>query len=135
MEADVIREDTEKAFTVAVGKLSKKIGAQREMVMEMLEEALQGKPVVEKDPNNLLKFYAKLQSMYSMAEDTGRAGEFETRSTTDCILKKKLPHLTAKWCRKQRLSEMSFLPRTGIGNGNSDFHPRRNGIGIPHFRP
>ena len=35
----------------------------------------------------------------------------------------------------QRLSEMGFLPRNGIGNGIFDFRPRRNGIGIPLFRP
>ena len=35
-----------------------------------------------------------------MAEETGRALDFDTKSTIDAVLKKKLPHLTAKWFKK-----------------------------------
>ena len=66
----------------------------------MLEEALAGKPVTEKDINGLLVFFTELSSAHELAETTGRAADFDTKSTIDAVLRKKLPHLTAKWFKK-----------------------------------
>ena len=66
----------------------------------MLDELLQGKPVPEKDANALLEFYGKLSSTFAIAEETERGHEFETRTTMEAILRKKIPHLSAKWTEK-----------------------------------
>ena len=66
----------------------------------MLEEILQGKAVQARNPSTLLDFYAKLLSVYTLAEETGRAADFETPTTIDSILKRKVPFLADKWCKK-----------------------------------
>ena len=66
----------------------------------MLEATLGGKPISEKDPQGLLNFYADLSRVHCLAEETGRAQDFDAKSTIDAVLKKKLPHLTAKWFKK-----------------------------------
>ena len=100
VESEVLRDDAEAAFNSAVDKLKRKFDARRETALEMLEEALSGKPVAEKDINGLLVFYTELSSAYELAETTGRALDFSTKSTIDTVLRKKLPHLTAKWFKK-----------------------------------
>ena len=66
----------------------------------MLEDLMTGKQVNKKDHNGMLSFYANLQSIFALAKETGREKDFEAESVTDTILQKKLPHLTAKWCKK-----------------------------------
>ena len=66
----------------------------------MLKEVLQGKVIQARDPSSLLDFYAKLLSVYTLAEETGRAADFETPTTIDSILKRKVPFLADKWCKK-----------------------------------
>ena len=56
--------------------------------------------VQARDPSTLLDFYAKLLSVYTLAEETGRAANFETPTTIDSILKRKVPFLADKWCKK-----------------------------------
>ena len=71
-----------------------------ETALEMLEDALAGKVIGEKDHAALLNFYAKLMSVYTLAKETGRALDFEARSVIETILKKKLPHLMDAWYKK-----------------------------------
>ena len=100
IESDVIRRDAGRALEEAMKKLQRKFGVRRETALEMLEELLAGKPVGEKDHNALLDFYARLLSIYSLAQETGRAEDFEARSVVETILKKKVPHLMVKWFKK-----------------------------------
>ena len=100
VEAETLRGDAEAAFAGALDKLNKKFGTRRETALEMLDELLGGKPVSDKDPNAQLDFYARLSSVYSLAQETGRANDFETRSVVDTILRRKLPHLLQKWFKK-----------------------------------
>ena len=75
---------------------------------------MQGKAVQARNPSTLLDFYAKLLSVYTLAEETGRAADFETPTTIDSILKRKVPFLADKWCKKavkhfaQHEIELSF---------------------------
>ena len=100
VETDVLREDAETALSDAMGKLNRKFGVRRETALEMLEDLLGGKQVGERDHGALLMFYAKLQSVHSLAMETGRAADFETKSVVETILRKKLPHLMNKWFKK-----------------------------------
>ena len=100
IEADTLRDDAEAAVEAATSRLTKTFGARRETAKEMLEEILQGKAVQARDPSTLLDFYAKLLSVYTLAEETGRAADFETPTTIDSILKRKVPFLADKWCKK-----------------------------------
>ena len=100
IESDVIRKDAGKALDEAMSKLQRKFGVRKETALEMLEELLAGKPVGEKDHNALLDFYARLLSLYSLAQETGRAADFEARSVVETILRKKVPHLMVKWFKK-----------------------------------
>ena len=92
VESDVLRDDADAAFTAAVARLKRKFDTRQETALEMLEDALSGKPISEKDPQGLLNFYADLSNVHCLAEGTGRALDFDARSTMDTILKKKLPH-------------------------------------------
>ena len=100
IEADTLRDDAEAAVEAATTRLTKTFGTRRETAKEMLEEILQGKVVQARDPSTLLDFYAKLLSVYTLAEETGRAADFETPTTIDSILKRKVPFLADKWCKK-----------------------------------
>ena len=117
IEADVIRKDAKVALREAIQKLEKKFGVRRETALEMLEELLAGKPLGEKDHNALLDFYARLQSIYSLAKETGRSADFEARSVVDAILKKKIPHLMVKWFKKS----VRHLRDNGKDLGFEDF--------------
>lgn len=115
IEAETLRGDADAAFAGAVDKLNKKFGTRRETALEMLDELLGGKAVSDKDPNALLDFYARLSSVYSLAQETDRASDFETRSVIDAILRKKLPHLLQKWFKKsvkhqrERSADLRFV--------------------------
>lgn len=100
VETDVLRKDAEVALEDAIGKLNRKFGVRRETALEMLEELLTGKVIGEKDHSLLLTFYAKMQSVYALAKETGRAADFEAKSVVDTILRKKLPHMMNKWFKK-----------------------------------
>ena len=100
IEADTLRDDADAALEAATSRLTRTFGTRRETAKEMLEEILQGKVVPARDPSTLLDFYAKLLSVYTLAEETGRAADFETPTTIDSILKRKVPFLADKWCKK-----------------------------------
>ena len=100
IEAETLRDDANAAFETAIAKLIRKFGTRKETALEMLEDALQGKQVPEKDPGALLDFYTKLEGIYTLAAETKRAKDFETKTVVDTILKKKLPHMMEKWFKK-----------------------------------
>ena len=100
VDAEVLRDDAEAALGTALTKLKDKFGVLEETALEMLDDALAGKAIGEKDHAALLNFYAKLTSVYTLAKETGRALDFEARSVIETILKKKLPHLMDAWYKK-----------------------------------
>ena len=69
----------------------------KETAEEMLEELLSGEKIDQKDVQGFLSFVLKLENCYLLARDTGRADEFERKSTHRDILFKKLPHLADRW--------------------------------------
>ena len=113
IEAETMK-NAESAVDEAIAKLTKKFGMRQESALEMLDEAIQGKPIDAKDHNGLLDFYAKLVSIHSLACETGRGEEFENKLVVKTIMEKKLPYLKDKWAqkavkyRKKHGSEMKF---------------------------
>ena len=118
--------------TNLVSRLEQKFGLRRVTALEMMDEVLQGKALPEKDANALLEFYGKLAEIYAMAEQTGRAGEFETRTSIEAVLKKKLPHLSVKWtekavkCRMNQDRDMTFREFLKFINERHDFLDQLN---------
>ena len=100
VECFLLREDADVAFSEAIHCLKDKFGTRQESAMEMLESALSGKPVAEKDHAGLLSLYAALKSVVSIAKATGRTADFELQSVVDEVIRRKLPHLQEKWARK-----------------------------------
>ena len=100
VEAETFRADAGAAFEAAMNRLTLKFGVRRETPMEMMEEALQGKSVAEKDPNALLDFYSKILSIHSFALEEGRMSDFDSKMLVEAVLQKKLPHLALKWSKK-----------------------------------
>ena len=100
VEAETIKADQELAYVEACSKLNEKFGMKRETAIEMMEEALSGKVLPEKDAGALLNLYATLSSIHTMAKETGREKEFENRTAIDAVLKKKVPHYAGKWTKK-----------------------------------
>ena len=96
VEAETIKADHELAYVEACSKLNEKFGMKRETAVEMMEEALSGKVIHDKDAGALLNLYATLSSIHAMAKETGRETEFENRTAIDAVLKKKVPHYAGK---------------------------------------
>ena len=132
IEADLLKKDLDVGYALAVSRLERKFGTRRETALEMMDELLQGKALPEKDANGLLEFYGKLAGVYEIAVQTNRAGEFETRATVETILKKKLPHFSAKWteraikCQLTNDRELSFLEFLNFINERHEFLDRFN---------
>ena len=93
-------KNAESAVDEAIAKLTKKFGMRQESALEMLDEAIQERPIDAKDHNRLLNFYAKLMSIHSLACETGRGEELENKLVVKTIVEKKLPHLQDKWAQK-----------------------------------
>ena len=98
-------------------KLKAKFGMRKETATEMLQDLLAGKAVGEKDHNGFLTFYAKLTSVHSLAMETGRAQEFETKGVISVVLTRKLPHLLERWMKKS----VKHLKATGRERSFADF--------------
>ena len=134
IEADLANADQEVGFALAMSRLEKKFGKRRETALEQLEELLQGKPLPEKDANALLEFWGKLAGIYATAKDTNRAGEFETKTTMDTIVRRKTPHLSVKWaekcvkCRMNNDRELNFTEFLEFINERHDFLDHLNRI-------
>ena len=113
VEAETLKR-TATAVDDALATLKEKFGKRQETALELLDEALQGKAINAKDHHGLLDFYAKLKSIYSLACETNRAGDFENKLVVKTVIEKKLPHLKDKWARKvakekiYNESEMNF---------------------------
>ena len=132
VEADLLKKDLDVGYALAVSRLEQKFGLRRVTALEMMDEVLQVKALPEKDANALLEFYGKLAEIYAMAEQTGRAGEFETRTSIEAVLKKKLPHLSVKWtekavkCRMNQDRDMTFREFLNFINERHDFLDQLN---------
>ena len=117
IEADTLRKDSTAALEDALEKLRLKFGVRQETATEMLEGMLVGKAIGEKDNDAFLMFYAKLTSVYQLAQETGRAQDFEGRTVVEIILYKKLPFLQRRWCKKA----VRYTAATKMDLGFADF--------------
>ena len=117
IEADTLRKDSTRALEDALEKLRLKFGVRQETATEMLEGMLVGKAIGEKDNDAFLMFYAKLTSVYQLAQETGRAHDFEGRTVVEVILYKKLPFLQRRWCKKA----VRYTAATRMDLGFADF--------------
>ena len=117
IEADTLRKDAATALEDALEKLRLKFGVRQETATEMLEGMLVGKAIGEKDNDAFLMFYAKLTSVYQLAQETGRAQDFEGRTVVEVILYKKLPFLQRRWCKKA----VRYTAATKMDLGFADF--------------
>ena len=91
------REDHEEALEDAVAKLTKEHGNKADSAEEMLEELLKGKALKQNDAVGMDLAVSKLESVYVLAVETDRDGDFNRKSLYKTVVTTLFPHLKVKW--------------------------------------
>ena len=120
-----LREDAGAAIEEAIRMLRKKWGMKRASAFEMLGEVLSGEKISPDDAESLLMFWARLNSLYSLAVETGRAQDFERSQVFNSLLETKIPHLSGEWWAMQSI-------RHGKGGSDLSFSDFLEFIDIKH---
>ena len=101
-------EDPSTALSQTIDHLKKEFGRKRHTAREMLDELLKGPPLKESDTAQIQTFVLRLEQVYKRAVDTKREATFSTHETFNEILRRKLPHITGSWAKKQTDSDDKY---------------------------
>ena len=126
------RDDAEKAFEEAIGRLKKQYGDRSETADEMLAGVMKGDPITRRDTTATAEFVCRLVSTYGLALETNRGSDFDRSSLITRVLGEKLPFLIETWNshkvkrgwkRPSFLQFMEFLQtQEEIATLNADVH-------------
>ena len=105
------RDDAERAFEEAVGRLEAEFGHRNMNAEDMLADAMSKGMLNKKDAEGINVFISKLEAAYFLAVETDRDGDFHRTSLFKFILTNSLPHLKYNWAtyiEKKELKRPTF---------------------------